>query len=279
MRIWDFLTEERDLAMVWVVEKDGKCSHLVGSAHFFPYKFRRALKGLARGAQFVILEGPLELGDLREVARKGMAGEQEGLSPLLDEATLAGLAKVMENEGGLVGELTPGGLGLRPGKYGKVRLILDRMRPWMAFFTLWVKHLERLGWIYHMDRDAFQIGTKMGCQVVHLESMEEQLAALEQIPKGRILSFLRAVDQWNNYSRLYVRLYLQGDLKGLLELSTGFPSRCKPVIDNRDAVLYQRMLPYLRLGGALVLVGAPHTRAILGWLQGEGYQIRQVCIK
>lgn len=279
MKIWDFLTEERDLAMVWVLERDGKCSHLIGSAHFFPYKFRRALKRLARGARFMILEGPLALEDLREVAREGMVREQEGLSPWLDEATLAGLAKLIGNEGSLVGELIPGGLGLRPGKYSKVRLILDGMRPWMAFFTLWVKHLERLGWIYYMDRDAFQIGSKMGCQVIHLESMQEQLAALEQIPRERILSFLSAVDQWKNYSRLYVRLYLQGDLKGLLELSAGFPSRCKPVIDNRDAVMYQRMLPYLRAGRALVLVGAPHTRAILGWLQGEGYEIRQVCIK
>jgi uncharacterized protein YbaP (TraB family) len=278
LRIWDFLTEERELAMAWVLEKEGKCSHLIGSAHFFPYKFRRALKRLAREARFMILEGPLELVDLREVARKGMVGEEEGLSQFLDEATLARLAKVMEHEGGPMGELIPGGLGFRPGKYGKLKLVLDGMRPWMAFFTLWVSHLERLGWFYHMDRDAFQIGSKMGCQVLHLESLEEQLGALEQIPRERILSFLKAVGQWRNYSRSYVRLYLQGDLKELLALSTGFPSRCKPVIDDRDRVLYQRMLPHLRLGGAVVMVGAPHTRAILEWLKGEGYKVRQVHI-
>lgn len=278
MRLWDLITEERPLAMAWLLEKEGRSSYLIGSAHFFPYKFRRALKHLAQGARFMILEGPLELGDLREVARKGMAGGRGGLSPFLDEAALAGLARVMGYEAGVVAELAPGGLGLRPGKDSKLRLVLDGMRPWMAFFTLWVAHLERLGWIYHMDRDAFQIGRKAGCRVIHLESMKEQLEALEQIPRERILSFLNAVDQWKHYSRLYVRLYLRGDLEGLLGLSTGFPSRCKAVIDTRDTVLYKRMLPYLQEGGAVALVGTPHTRAILGWLQGEGYRTRRVLI-
>lgn len=278
MRIWDLLTEERALAMAWLLEKNGRSSHLVGSAHFFPYKFRRALKHLAQEARFMILEGPLELGDLREVARKGIAGGEQGLSPFLDEATLAGLARVVEHESGVVGDLIPVGLGLSSGRAGKLKFILDGMRPWMAFFTLWVSHLERLGWIYHMDRDAWQIGRNKGCQVLHLESMEEQLKALEQIPTERILSFLGAVDRWRDYSRNYVRLYLRGDLKGLLGLSTGFPSRCQAVIHNRDQVLYQRMLPYLEEGRAVVLVGAPHTRAILSWLKGEGYRVQQIRI-
>lgn len=276
MRLWDLITEERALAMAWLLEKEGKCSHLVGSAHFFPYKFRKALKQLAQGARFMILEGPLELGDLREVARKGMSKAQAGLSQDLDEATLARLALVVGYEMGR--ELLPGAPGVGTVKYHRLKLILDGMRPWMAFFTLWVAYLERLGWIYHMDRDAWQIGTKRGCQVLYLESIGEQLEALEQIPRDRILSFLRAVHQWKHYSRLYVKLYLRGDLEGLLGLSTGFPSRCKAVIDNRDKVLYQRMLPYLREGGAVVLVGTPHTRAILGWLRQEGYKVQQVRI-
>ncbi|MEJ5376752.1 MAG: TraB/GumN family protein [bacterium] len=276
MRLWDLITEERPLAMVWLLEKQGRSSWLVGSAHFFPYKFRRALEHLLREARVLLLEGPLELGDLRQVAQKGLVSQEGGLSPFLDEVCLARLHKVLGPAGSRAGELMPGILSLGPSQGNTLKSILDSMQPWMAFFTLWVSYLERLGWIYHMDRDGLHIGKRMGCQVIYLECLEEQIQALEQIPKERIVSFLKAAHMWKNYSGLYVRLYLRGDLQGLLGLSGGFPSRCPAVIDRRDRLLYERMLPYLEKGGAVALVGAPHTKAILGWLDKEGYLVRQV---
>jgi len=182
LRLWDLITEERPLSMVWLLQRKGRSSYLVGSAHFFPYRFRRALRHLASEAECVIVEGPLDLGDLREVAREGSKGGGGGLSRFPEERSLDRLELLLGGGGTTSGDLSFLACGLRPARAHGVRVILDKMSPWMAFFTLWVAHLERMGWIYHMDRDALEIGRKLGCRVLHLESLQEQLAALEHIP-------------------------------------------------------------------------------------------------
>lgn len=157
-----------------------------------------------------------------------------------------------------------------------IRHVLDGMRPWMAFFTLWVTYLERRGWICDMDRDALEMARRPDRNVLHLESLEEQVQALERIPLERILGFLRAFERWGDYTSRYVRLYLQGDLHALLELSHEFPGRCGLVIHRRDQVLYGRMVETLRRGSAVALVGVPHVRAIKMWLQEDGFRVEQV---
>jgi len=39
---------ERPLRMVWRVERGSRRSHIVGTAHFFPYSFARPLSRLIR---------------------------------------------------------------------------------------------------------------------------------------------------------------------------------------------------------------------------------------
>lgn len=276
MRLLDLITEERPLRMVWRLERQKAASHLVGSVHFFPYRFRRALRLLVEGARCVLVEGPLEDEDLREVARNGLAPGDIRLSQRLDARTLGRLSRLVADQGRSIEGLAAFCGSTRSAGGDPLKSFLDNTRPWMAFFSLWVAHLERKGWIYHMDRDAAEIGRKLGRQVLHMESLQEQIRALEEIPLERIVSFLTAVDRWGDYSAQYVRLYLRGDLDGLLGLSEGFPSLCEPVIDRRDRILYERMQAHLLAGRALVLVGAPHTCSLRKWLSQDGFMIRQI---
>lgn len=278
LRILDLVTEQRPLGMVWRLEAKAAVSYLVGSVHFFPYQFRRALGVLLRAADTLMVEGPLEIQDLREVARRGLSGGggPPSLSRHLDDRTLRGLERLLEPLGRGAAQGASIGWPTMWGPNHAIRHVLDGMRPWMAFFTLWVTYLERRGWIYNMDRDALETARRLGRNVLHLESLEEQVQALERIPLERILGFLRAFERWGDYTSRYVRLYLQGDLDTLLELSHEFPSRCGPVIDRRDEVLYRRMVETLSRGGAVALVGAPHVRAIKRWLQEDGFRVEQV---
>jgi len=51
---------EKKLRMVWQLEKAGQVSFLVGTAHFSPYRFERALTLLLQRVDTVFFEGPLD---------------------------------------------------------------------------------------------------------------------------------------------------------------------------------------------------------------------------
>ncbi len=275
LRVMDLLTEERPLRMVWRVRSREAVSHLVGTVHFFPYRFRRALKKLIKSSRVVLVEGPLDIGDLREVARRGHEAARGELAGLLQAHDVERLRAAVKSPGWARKEvlwLIPSGSP----KHDVVEYAIERMRPWMAFFTLWVSHLEGKGWIYQMDKDGHDLAKKMGVELVCLETLEEQIQTLESIPLERIRDFLKAADRWSRYSDHYARLFLQGRLEELLELSASFPSRCEQVIDRRDGVLYHRMRNHLATGGVLAMVGTPHTRAILKWLKEDGFSVEQI---
>ena len=52
-------SKQKKLKMIWQVQKNGTVSKLVGTAHFFPYSFRNALRRCLQNARIVMFEGPL----------------------------------------------------------------------------------------------------------------------------------------------------------------------------------------------------------------------------
>ena len=60
-------SKEKELKMVWEVTKANKKSFLVGTAHFFPYKFKTSLSRLIASAQVLLLEGPLDNKSMEKV--------------------------------------------------------------------------------------------------------------------------------------------------------------------------------------------------------------------
>ncbi|MCK4985286.1 MAG: TraB/GumN family protein, partial [Desulfobacterales bacterium] len=52
--------KQKKLKMIWEVQKNGKISHLVGTAHFFPYSFRNSLQRCLENSRVVMFEGPLD---------------------------------------------------------------------------------------------------------------------------------------------------------------------------------------------------------------------------
>lgn len=265
--------KQKELKMIWKVEKGGRESFLVGTAHFFPYSFRDSITRYAGGAETVILEGPLDEDSMRKVQKAGFDGSHSrNLLSELDAGTVAAITEALVPYCRKRSSFVLVDYG-RSATANPVHEMVNGMKPWMAFFTIWTGFLERKGWKYSVDLEGYRVAKELGKKIVFLESIEEQIRVLESLSYERIIGFLKRVEHWEEYTQEYARRYLAGDFTGLKSVGIGFPSRATSVIEHRDQVQFQRMLPYLENGKALVFVGAPHVRGIRALLESVGYSV------
>jgi uncharacterized protein YbaP (TraB family) len=284
---------EKKLKTVWEVEKDGKKNYLVGTAHFFPYHFRLSLKKILRWSKRALFEGPLDPGSMEKVVARGSQGEgsleiyealdSQTIREIQGKAdTLFGDPQVFRGIPGKAASLFGDSQtllqflprGEKPGD--PVRAHFQKLRPWLAFFAIWTSYLKTKGWTGSVDLEAFELSKKLGKEVHFLETIEEQIQVLEQIPMDRMIGFLRKVDQWDEYSESYVRVFLQGCLADWMSGTSDFPSRCAPVISERDRVFYRRMKPFIEKGESAVFLGAPHLHGVNRMLEADGYRVEQI---
>jgi uncharacterized protein YbaP (TraB family) len=267
---------EKPFRMIWEVRKGGRVSHLCGTAHFFPYSFKDSLAALTKNVDTVLLEGPLDRESMAKVSRAGtVAGSGNPLGGLLDGRSLTRLRSILfPSPGNMSSNSMAQFLFSRTGD--PLEVLVRGMKPWMAFFTVWTSYLEKRGWKYSVDLQAYEAAGAMNKEIVFLEMIEEQIHVLETLSLEKIRDFLSRAGEWDRYVKSYVKCYLRGDLEGLLSLSTGFPSRTPTVIEQRDETLFHRMRPYLARGNAAAFVGAPHVRGIRPMLLRDGYTVRHV---
>ena len=219
--------------MVWEIARGRARSHLVGTAHFFPYHFRGSLERLIGAARSVVFEGPLDERAMRAVVDAGSAAMQASLYHALDAPARLRLCRQLGFP------VLPQGVPLlyRELFFGDpdrwLEAELRGLRPWMAFFGLWTRFRRRQGGDYSLDLDAQRMASALGKEA----------------------------------------RYLDGDLDALIAASRGFPSYCEAVIDRRDPVLAARMDPELERGGACVFVGVAHCPGVLALLQRRGYEV------
>ena len=291
--LYFILPGEKKLRTVWKVEKDGKKNYLVGTAHFFPYHFRISLKKILRRSKRALFEGPLDPKSMEQVVAHGSQGkgsleiyealDSRTLREIRGKAdTLFGDPQVFRGIPGKAGSLfgdsqtllqfLPGG-GKPP---DPVQAHFQRLRPWLAFFNIWTSYLKTKGWNGSVDLEAFELSKKLGKEIHFLETIEEQIQVLEQIPMERMIRFLKKVDQWDEYSESYVRAFLRGSLASWMSGTSDFPSRCSPVIDERDRVFYRRMKPFVEQGESAVFLGAPHLYGVNRMLETDGYRVEQI---
>ena len=264
------LSKQRELRMIWRVEKGGRSSLLVGSAHFFPYHFRGDLRRILNGATTVVLEGPLDEQAMRRVVDSG-----RGAGALYNALDAEARSRVLRMLGISAAPLDAHQL-LKELIFGRQEEWLESelrgLKPWLAFFGIWTRYRARHGWTCTLDLDAARIAAELRKEVRYLETIDEQIAALDRLPLDRIVSFL-AREDWVEYGERYVRLYLAGDLDGLMEVAQAFPTYCEPIVERRDPVLAERMLPALEEGGAVVFVGVTHCRGVIAALQARQYSV------
>lgn len=272
-------TREKELKMVWEIEKVPHKSFLIGTAHFFPYSFRSALQRCLQPARTVMFEGPLDPGSMEKVVSAGRAGQssyhifKELDRHTVDRITREVAPKCRDEDRFLILNLR--NLSLENPVYEMVK----GMKPWLAFFTLWSNYLKRNGWIYSVDLEGYRIAGEMGKEIVCLETIEEQITVLENLSLERIIDFLNRIDEWHVMARDYVNSYLAGDLEKLKTKGLRFPSRHHSVINPRDEIFFERMVDYLERGDAVVFVGAPHISGLNKFIRAAGYHVRGLSVE
>jgi uncharacterized protein YbaP (TraB family) len=271
-------SKEKELKMIWQVEKNNRKSYLIGTAHFFPYSFRSSFKRYFMEVDRVMFEGPLDKENMNKVVAAGC--EKDSCSHVFDEIDQETINDITER-------LFPGCRPRNPyfcfnfqtcKTENPLYEMVKGMKPWMAFFTIWSKFLERKGWRNSVDLEAYHIAKELGKRVIFLETIEEQIEVLENLSQQRIKEYLENVHLWDDYSKEYLKDYLRGNFKKLKTITRGFPSRQFSVIDKRDGILYARMASYFEKGNSVACVGAPHIWGIREILQTNGYETRSAVL-
>jgi uncharacterized protein YbaP (TraB family) len=261
------------LKMAWMLEKEGKTSFLVGTAHFSPYRFERALTRLFQKVETAWFEGPLDDEALSRVAQYGRNAEGcPSVYDALDPGALQAINRYFddrlphrsaESYLELFGSPSPSFL----------ETYVKGVRPWMALFTLWSGFL---GWKHSLDRDAYHLARRLGKRICLIETIEEQLEALDGIPFERIVDYVNRFPHWGAYKKQFVHNYLQGDLQALMSRTTGFPTRCESILGERDQKFFGRLNPSFDQEGGVAFLGLSHILPIRKMFSDAGYRVTQI---
>lgn len=268
---------EKRFKMLFLVEKEDKVNLLAGTAHFFPYSFKKSLTTLIKHMETVLFEGPLDEGNMGAVREFGtLSSEKNWLFKALDKNILKEIDK--EFAICLYGDNSTALHYLDILSFRKSGLFIEELqnfRPWMAFFVIWAFYLKRRGWRFSVDVEAHEIARKLGKKIVYLETIDEQIRALDAIPLERIIKFLNSFRDWERFAKRHMRLYLKGDLGRLFHTIVDFPTRCESIIDKRDSIIFERLKPYMEKGGAIAFVGTIHLIGLAKLLQKSGFTVKR----
>lgn len=263
----------RPLRMLWCIKKDGHASHIVGTAHFFPYSFRNTFSQLMKDVQTVLFEGPLDEASSTQIAEYGRNGQ--GVPTFVDDLTPEAVQAIdrllRDRLNGQNGEAWY--LSLLDAKPVYFETFTKGVRPWAAFFSIWQTYL---GWDYSMDLEGYRLACNLGKGILYLETLEEQLAVLDSIPLDRITRQLNDVKNWKAYKTEYVRTFLHGDLEKLMALSSRFATRGPAIVGLRDQIFFEHMKPVFERENALAFIGFPHIPGVTQLFHEDGYEVTQV---
>jgi uncharacterized protein YbaP (TraB family) len=267
------LLPQRTFAMLWEIEKNGRCSWIGGTAHFFCYSFEYSFRELFEKVDTVLFEGPLDQASLDQVSAVGRTPGPESprVAAALTEEDIRRLERVVCGPQGYWARF----MGTEHKNPPNVRHLLSNTRHWMAFFSLWTSFLARRGWTQSVDLEAWQLALDMGKAVRGMESIPEQIEALESIPIPRIVNFIRSCRKWHCYIKRNVRAYLKGDVDNMFGTSIEFPTRTELVIHRRDARFLERMRSFIEEGRCAVFVGSAHMINLRGMLVEAGFSVRR----
>lgn len=167
--------------------------------------------------------------------------------------------------------------------------MVTNMKPWAVMTLLVLPQGEQGGTA--LDAQLYTRAQKQGKRVYGLETAKEQLAIFDDMSTQAQVQMVRSVmeteDKMEAMFSEMMRLYLEGDLQGLLEFSDAmtadYPSLAQAfsriAIDDRNVRMVERMQTRLQEGNAFVAVGALHLpgeKGILNLLAQQGYRVSPV---
>jgi uncharacterized protein YbaP (TraB family) len=266
--------KKKRLKTVWRVDKDGHTSFLVGTAHFSPYSFKRALIKLIQSVDIILFEGPLDQESMAKVVQYGQQQGEDTRS--IYEALDPVVVKEINRQLGARSSLpTTAGSYLNilyPTSSDFLEVHTRGVRPWMAFFIIWSAFLN---WKHSMDVEAFNIAQKLGKKIQYLETIEDQLAALDGVPFERIVNYLNHIEHWKAHKEAFMKAFLEGNIQQFYTMTGEFPTRCDSILTQRNPIFFKRMKTFFEEGKTAAFVGVAHIPGIRDMFLNEGYLVTQ----
>lgn len=206
-----------------------------------------------------------------------------------DLPTLARLADYMHYQDGtrladVIGEDRFLKLSVALGEYKLVPEMADKMKVWAVMMTLSVPPPSSG---FFMDLSLSLRAAGSGMKVVGLETLEQQLSFLEEMPLELQLELLdQALEEYGKVKAVHLQLvdtYLTGDIEALEALSgeqmEGLDEATRQYfiaegIDARNRRMVETLLPYLEQGTVFVAVGALHLpgeQGLVSLLRRNGF--------
>ncbi len=256
-----------------VIDADGRQNWLLGTVHSedprlldFPAELMEALRQSERVALELVPDG-----SMLERLIEAMHYDQGRLHEVLEPALYDRVVELLDQD------------------YGMGEPAVRRMRPWAVAMTLSLPP-PQTG--LFMDLALSFRASAMGKDVIALETLDEQLGFFESMGKaGQIELVRQAVADHDQMAEVFEELiatYLAGDLDELEALSRAQIDQLGPEVAHhfqqvglvdRNRVMVERALPYLRQGGLIIAVGALHLPGedgLIELLRGEGFKVEGV---
>lgn len=251
--------------LLWRIEADGVApSYLFGSIHFTDprvHDYSPVLLAALNGSRAVaveslsVFEGPLSPGS-RAATEMAKLPAGQTLDDVLPEDTRAALKKALSG---------------RLMSYDAFKI----MKPWMVMQLLSYPPCELASLVMEypiVDKDIAQRGRDAGKPVIGLETVEEQLSALDAVSMPSQIRMLHASAvlsrQIDDMHETFVQLYLKGEvgmidvlgqrLMGALFDQASHSEFMDNLLDKRNVNMRDRSLAEIRKGGLFITVGALH---------------------
>jgi hypothetical protein len=268
-----FWWQEKRLRTLWRVEKEAQTAFLVGTAHFSPFRFEKTFAGLIRGVETVLFEGPLDEESMARVVQYGRQGENAPcLYKSLKPGAIAEINKLLNSRSSLQTTAVPYLDLIHPTGSDLLKIHTQGVRPWMTFFIIWSTFLN---WKHSMDMEAFHIAQKLAKKIEYLETIEDQLAALDGIPFERIVNYLNNIGSWREHKEVFRKTFLEGDTQQFFSMTGEFPTRCESIMAKRDPIFFNRMKIFFEKEKTVAFVGIGHIPGIRKLFIDEGYRVIQ----
>jgi uncharacterized protein YbaP (TraB family) len=174
------------------------------------------------------------------------------------------------------------------GAQGMPPEVVDRLRPWAALLLLSTPPSSGEP---VLDLVLYQRALASGKPVQGLESIDEQLAVFGGLSLPDQITLLsQSLEEREELPRIFgalVDAYLARDLAQLMELGRTLVSNDPAVdarlraalIDERNARMFERLLPLVRQGSQFLAVGALHLPGdggLLERLEAQGFEVERV---
>ena len=263
---------DADQPVFWAIEKDGKpAGYLLGTIHS---------------------EDPRVLEFSEEFLGKLRSNSMFAMEMVPDLPTLARLTEFMHYPKGktlesVIGSERFDALVTALSNYKVPTEFITAMKPWAAMMTLSTPPPETG---FFMDLSLSLRASGNGLKVVGLETLEQQLSFLEEMPMEMQLSLLdQAIAESGRVGEAHdqmVDAYLENDLEHLQAMSeeefqaigtAGRDYFFEAGILNRNQRMLETLLPHLESNRVFVAVGALHLPGkggLLGLLRQHGYVLK-----